>query len=294
MDIRHMFPAAAMLALSSCVTLVAPDTGLRANSARSDRTAAPQPALGRGQVVSAFFGVDNRLPLLARFRVCEGAGQRDGIVLVFDRELDPATIEAGDIAVRTQSGRAGEMVCVTLMPAADEGERRSLLLVGEFGNAGQDPPAEVEIVGHLLSRDKEIDYRGGKRNVMPLEAGPMLVWAERVTTSGARPGKGLWARGSACPAGTAQALLVTWSGAVRRRDGDELTSLERSLYEVVMEDGRRVEPFALGDLDDGDNHHLLCLRETGQPVQVQFPAGPLGDANQDANPATQVVVRDPR
>jgi hypothetical protein len=259
-----------------------------------DRTAAAASAVERGQIVSAFFGVDNRLPLLARFRICEGAANRDGLVVVFDREIDMASVEAGDIVVRTKSGRTGEMVCATLMPAADDGERRTLLLVGEFGNANADPPAEVDVVGHLLARDGKADYQGAKKSVMPLAAGPVLVWAERVTSSGARPGKGSWARGSACPAGTAQAVLVTWSGGVRRRDGDELTGLERSLYDVVMEDGKRAEPFALGDLDDGDNHHLLCLRETGRPVQVMFPAGPLADPNKDANPATQVVVRSRR
>lgn len=280
-----------MVGLTGCVTLVAPDTGLKANMEKADRTAATGGEKVRGQIVSAFFGLDNRLPLLARYRVCEGAGNRDGMPVVLDRELDAATVEAGDFVVRTKAGKVGEMVCVTLMPAADEGERRTVLLVGEFGNAKEDPPVEVEVVGHVYSRDGKVDYQGAKQTVTPLEAGPTMVWAERVTTSGSRPGRGGWARGSACPAGTVQAVLVTWNGGVRRRDGDELTGLERSLYEVVMEGGARVEPFALGDLDDGDNHHLLCLREAGKPVQVMFPAGPLADPNKDANPATQVVVR---
>ena len=34
-----------------------------------------------------------------------------------------------------------------------------------------------------------------------------------------------------------------------------------------------VVPFALGDLDDGDNNHLLCLNVDGTPVSISFDAG---------------------
>lgn len=59
--------------------------------------------------------------------------------------------------------------------------------------------------------------------------------------------------------------------------------------------GRAVDiaPFALADLDDGDNYHDLCLDTDDRAFSVSFPAGLLVDPADDLNPATQVEVRRP-
>jgi hypothetical protein len=67
------------------------------------------------------------------------------------------------------------------------------------------------------------------------------------------------------------------------------------LYVVTLLDeaGDPVEvtPFALADLGDGDNNHLLCLDVPGEPVSVFFPEGHFYDPNADAfNPDTTVQV----
>jgi hypothetical protein len=53
-----------------------------------------------------------------------------------------------------------------------------------------------------------------------------------------------------------------------------------------------VTPFALADLGDGDNNHLLCLDVRGEPLSVYFPAGYLYDPNEDTlNPETSIAVQ---
>ena len=251
------------------------------------------------ELLSAFFGLDNALPRLSRL-ICRGAPGKDGMPVIFGSEIDHTTLQAGDFRVTTASGATGEMHCVTLLPATDAGELRTVLLVGEFGDAETDPPASVEVVGHLLSIDRTLDFRGAQVDVTPLEPGPSLVMAEIVDP--AAPDLGLGQRrtdGTDCPAdGTLQAVRVVWAGGVTLENGDEPGDAERDLYRVTMRaaDGseREINPAALADLGDGDNNHLLCLDTSDTPVFVSFPAGILTDPNDDLNPATRVAVRPAR
>ena len=49
-------------------------------------------------------------------------------------------------------------------------------------------------------------------------------------------------------------------------------------------------PFALGNLNDNDNNHDLCLDVEGTPVSVSFPAGYVTDPNGDLNPDTGAEI----
>lgn len=51
-----------------------------------------------------------------------------------------------------------------------------------------------------------------------------------------------------------------------------------------------VSPFAVGDLNDNDNNHDLCLAQAGTPVEVRFPAGYVFDPNGDVNEDTRIRV----
>jgi hypothetical protein len=165
-------------------------------------------------------------------------------------------------------------------------------LVGDFGSAKQDPPATVEIVGNLLSMDRQINYRGAQIAVTPLAAGPTLVLAELVPEKQWKAGQphGSIGNGSGCPAATRQALRVVWAGGIRKPNGEEVGDAERQAYRVEMQDGAVVMPTALGDLEDGDNNHLLCFDAVAAPKRVSFPAGKLVDPNHDLNPETAVLV----
>ena len=248
------------------------------------------------ELLSAFFGLDNALPRTARL-ICRGAPGNDGMPVIFSTEIDHATMQAGDFQVITASGATGNMHCVTLLPATDAGELRTVLLVGEFGTAETDPPVSVEIVGHLRSIDGTLDFRGAQVDVTPLAPGPSLMMAEIADPTAQDLGLGQRRTdGDDCPSsGIMQAVRVVWAGGVTLENGDEPGDGERDLYRVTVraEDGteREITPAALADLGDGDNNHLLCLDTADTPISVSFPAGVLTDPNDDLNPATSVAVR---
>jgi hypothetical protein len=244
------------------------------------------------RLLSAFYGLDNGLGAGVN-RLCPGALGQDGMPVVLSHRIDPDTLQPEDFRVFTQSGSERTPLCVTLAPARDPGELRTVLLIGEFGDAANDPPVKVLVVADLLSdgvTGRPVNFRGTETQVIPLEAGPTLVLAEVVpedewSVSG---------RGTACPADARQVVRVTWAGGVRLPNGDDPGDTERALYRVTVErpDGSRDEiaPAALAELGDNDNNHLLCLGTADPAVSVAFPGGHLVDPNRDLNPDTQVAV----
>ena len=246
-----------------------------------------------GGLLSAFFGLDNDLPFLAN-RLCLGASGMDGMPVVLSRTVDEETLQAEDFEVTTREGVKHTPHCVTLRPAQDAGELRTVLLIGEFGNADEDPPKSVHVVGDLLSDGVDggetVNFVGSNVDVIPLSAGPTLVLAQRIPVENlARD-----TRGTTCPEDVAQVVRVTWTGGVRLPSREDPGDAERQLYQVSVErkDGSLVErvPVALADLGDGDNNHLLCLDTVDRAVSVSFPAGVFVDPNRDLNPDTNIAV----
>ncbi|MEL7471625.1 MAG: hypothetical protein AAFN27_24490 [Pseudomonadota bacterium] len=258
-----------------------------------------QHADGReAHLISAFFGLDNGLPERLTDRVaCEGAGGADGMPVIFSHEVDIATLEPGDIQITTQSGAVHKATCLTLAPADDSGELRTALLAGEYGSA-EDEPATVQIIGNVLSLDGTVNFKGASVDVTPLEAGPSLVWAEIVPESqwelGGKATPSPWGGGNRCPMGTAQVVRVTWNGGITKPGGDPADADEGALYRVSTRaaDGTAgdIAPFALADLKDGDNNHLLCLGTTDTITSVFFPAGHVTDPREDLNPDTAIAL----
>ncbi len=247
------------------------------------------------ELLSAFHGLD-ALPRLANL-ICRGARGKTGMPVIFSTEIELDSLQAGDFTVTTRSGETGAMHCVSVLPAVAPGELRTVLLIGDLGPADADPPVTVSITGHVYSIDKKLDFRGATIDVTPLADGPSLILAAVVpdwTQVGSLgPNR---TRGSLCPEdGTVQAVRVTWAGGVILQNGDEPGEPERALYEVTVETAtgaeRVIAPFALADLGDGDNNHMLCLDTADRPVSVFFPAGVLTDPNDDLNPDTRVLVR---
>ncbi len=303
-EIRGRLARRSFCVVLSCAAIFAAPSMAEVTSLGLEDTtegrALPRVAEGQSaELLSAFFGLDNALPFLARL-ICRGAPGKDGMPVIFSTEIDHATMQAGDFLVRTASGATGQMHCVTLLPATDAGEMRTVLLVGEFGDADNDPPVVVEVVGHLHSIDGMLDFRGAKVEVTPLAPGPSLVMAEIADPQARDLGLGQRRTdGTDCPTdGISQAVRVVWAGGVTLADGGEPGAVERDLYRVTVQaaDGikREVTPRALADLGDGDNNHLLCLDTPDTPVSVSFPAGVFTDPNDDLNPATSVAVRPAR
>jgi len=248
-------------------------------------------------LLSAFYGLDDSLPPLSNQGICSGAAGKDGMPVIFSHEIDVSTLQADDFRVVSASGAVGEMTCVTEAPANDIGELRTILLVGQFGSA-KDQPATVEIVGDILSIDGQLNFKGARVAVTPLEAGAEMVWGEVVPESQWELGKEATARpfggGDGCPVGTVQVVRVSWAGGVTKPNGREIDDLERVAYNVTLSDPdkgeQEVVPFAIGDLGDGDNNHELCLDQTGVPLRVSFRAGLLTDPAGDLNPASSIDV----
>jgi hypothetical protein len=248
-------------------------------------------------LLSAFFGIDNGLPRAANRGICRGAAGQDGMPVIFSHEIDVDSLQAGDFRVVAESGAVGEILCVTPAPAADIGELRTILVVGEYGSA-EDQPVRVEIVGNLLSKNRQLNFIGATATVIALEEGPTIQWSEIVPESQWELGKAAtslpWGGGDGCPLDTKQVVRVTWAGGVTKPGGDEIDDVERQAYRVTMSLGDEGEtelvPFAIGDLGDGDNNHELCLDRAGLPLRVSFPAGLLTDPREDLNPDTQIEV----
>ncbi|MEO1171970.1 MAG: hypothetical protein AAFX94_07935 [Myxococcota bacterium] len=274
-----------------------------ANSEQEDSTetevTSAEDANGRAaRILSAFFGLDDALPkTTSNLAICEGADGKDGMPVIFSHELDFSTLQAGDFQVTTAAGKAGYVHCVTLAPADDTGELRTALLVGHYGSI-DDPPVKVEIVGNLLSMDRTVNFKGASAVPIELEKGPTLILAEALGTESLQLGGAGTALpfggGTGCPDGTLQAVRAVWVGGVTKPGGDDADDNERQQYRVTVQqpDGRETEvvPFALADLNDGDNNHMLCLDVAGTPKSVFLPAGLLTDPRDDLNPDTRTTV----
>jgi hypothetical protein len=270
------------------------DTTVTSIQARSD-------SKGReASLLVAFFGLDNGLPGVANKGVCPGAGGKDGMPVIFSREIDVSTMQAGDFRVTRTSGKVGSITCVTLAPADDAGELRTALLAGEFGSP-EDQPAEVEIVGNILSMDKAVNFKSTRVNATRLEAGATMVFAENIPEQRLELGKRgtdlRWGGGTGCPVGTKAIVGVTWAGGVSKPGGGEIDGKEMSQYRVTLRTSTgkplEVAPFVVADLIDGDNNHRLCLSEEGVPEAVFFPAGYLVDPRGDLNPDTRIQIVEP-
>lgn len=266
------------------------DTNVSATTDRSGREAA---------LLSAFFGLDNHLPYLANLAICNGAAGLDGMPVVFSHELDLESLQAGDFEVQSENGQTGSIKCVTLAPADNLGERRTVLIVGELGSQ-IDKPMTVRIVGNLLSKDYSVNFIETEVGVVPLDDGPSLALAELVPVVqwdlGRLATRLPWGGGSSCPLGSKQVIRVTWEGGVTLPGGTEVDDKIRRAYSVLVSDDRgvtrEIEPFALGDLGDGDNNHLLCLDISDPAKEIRFPKGLLTDPNEDLNRETsQLVLR---
>lgn len=249
-------------------------------------------------LISAFFGLDNKLPVRnSNLVVCDGAGGMDGMPVLFSHEVDVETLDPGDFKVVTETGRIGEVTCLTLAPADDPGELRTVLLTGEYGSA-DDQPVSVEVVGNILSIDNSVNFKGAEIPAVRLELGPTMVWAERVPEADwdlDGPATRIpWGGGSKCPSGTRQVVRVAWNGGVTKPGGEPANAEEGALYKITVADETgdqsEITPMALADLGDGDNNHLLCLDNAARVVSVSFPAGHLTDPREDLNPATTTTV----
>ncbi|MEO0470605.1 MAG: hypothetical protein AAF206_13350 [Bacteroidota bacterium] len=217
---------------------------------------------------------------------------QDGMPLVFSHELDPNTLDAADFAVTTQNGSVFNVGAASFRPANEEFELRTVLLIGDYGNHPDNPPISVRIVGDLMARSGQ-NFKGDSVDVIPLDFGPILSYAEYFTIDENYPyiEEG---NGCDCPKEeTEMVVRAVWSGGVRALNGKELGENELDDFIVFLVNGSdtvEAHPFQLADLGDNENNIDLCLKEAGIPILVQANQNIAIDPNDDANPATEVAV----
>ena len=242
------------------------------------------------KVLTAFFGLDE-LPLQSLLLYRNGIG-KNGMPLVFSQELDPSTLDATDFEVTTENGEKFQVEFVTLKPANEEFELRTVLFIGEYGIHPDNPPVSVQIIGDLLSRSGQ-NHKGQSVNVIPLPDGPTISYAEHFTFDDNYPYVKSGA-GCDCPREETEVVVRTvWAGGVRAVDGKELGDNELNALRITMVQGMDtiiVNPYKLADLGDNDNNIDLCLKEKGIPIHVEAKAGIAIDPRDDANPQTQTKI----
>lgn len=236
------------------------------------------------QILSAFFGLDSRIP--GFLFGCGLSGPQDGMPIVLDRRIPlPALLDPSVFVVHRASGAESPVGCATLAPANEVEERRTILLVGEFAS-DEDPPVGVEIIGTLLT-DEGVDAEGALiEAVVPLAAGPSIVLAEHYLISELPTGGT-----DECPADTDHIIKTTWEGGVSGPGGSDLDESHRLGTTVEYSSGEVRVATLLADAFDNDNHVEFCMSAPGEPVAITAGSGLYEDPNGDPNALhTQVII----
>lgn len=241
-------------------------------------------------IISAFFGLDNSMPIQANF-LCPGASGMDGMPVNFLYPIDPMTLSASDFEVLDSTGTIHIPLCAVLAPANESGENRTVLLIGDLGSAATNPPVEVRVVGDVFTMNtltgesacsEVINLNGlSTTNVVPLAEGPSLFFAQRIEGTM-----------NECSSAN-QTIQVAWNGGVTPHiTGD----IESDLYQYYIGytdvSGVLVPhmPIAIADINDNDNFHQLCFSTTDTIVKISMLANTVEDPNQDPNLFCEIDV----
>ncbi len=242
------------------------------------------------KVLTAFFGLD-AMPSQALMLYLKAKG-KNGMPLVFSQEIDPSTLDNTDFEVITKNGDTFDVEFVTLKPANEEFELRTVLFIGEYGSHPDNPPISVRIIGDLMSRSGQ-NYKGQRVDVIQLTEGPIISYAEYFVIDDNYPyvKSGV---GCDCPReATEMVVRAVWAGGVRATNGEELGDNELEAFKVTLVQGAdtiKVSPYKLADLKDNDNNIDLCLKTKGIPILVEAEAGIAIDPRDDVNPKTQMAI----
>ena len=245
-------------------------------------------AKSQDTLISAFFGLDNGLPSL----LCGTPGsQLDGMPVNFMFPIDVSTLSESDFEVVDSLGNIHIPMCAVLAPANENGENRTVLLLGEFGTAVTNPPVEVRVVGDLFTTDtlsgetacSEIINLNGisTTNVIPLADGPSLFFAQRIDGDL-----------NECNSGT-QTIQVAWNGGITPYiSGDTESDLFQYYVGYSESSGVLIPhvPISIADINDNDNFHQLCFSTSDEIVKISMMANTVEDPNQDSNLYSEIDV----
>ncbi len=286
---RHFFHSPILFAIPTLMMLTLVSNCLAQADRTSPLSKIKEP--NKSPIVCAFFGLDNDLPPRANILV-RGAFRKDGMPLNFRDEIDENTLDASDFLVIDSEGTQHKPQGATLRPADEDGENRTVLLVGEFGDDGTNPPVEVRIVGNLQTREKRTEASASSyvmnlkgtstKNVIPLGNGPKMFFAQILSGD-------LAERRSS----TGQTVQVAWEGGITPVAEDVSEEDLYQFYTVYVDkDGELVPitPKSIADINDNDNYHQLFVDSNDTVIKVAMPPGIVADPNGDPNTATEIEV----
>ena len=250
-----------------------------------------QVATGRGEAprfLSAFWGLDDGMPQ-----------QMDGMPITFSWLINPASIDPADFNVIRSDGTVTVPAFATLRPANESNETQTILLTGDFGDAGSGVrPVRVRLVGQLLgsppgSKRSEVFSNLVSPPIRSLSAGPSIVDAWRIDPAL------LTNDANACTVGSAF-VRVVWSGGITDfPTGNEVgVAVTRAYRLTYLHRGKTVSvaPLEIGDLNDGDNMHDLsfpAIPARAKLLTITLPGRHVEDPNGDPNSFQVFRFREP-
>lgn len=212
-------------------------------------------------LLSAYVGIVNSARVYDVAECSAAAGQVGvGMPLVFDVEIDQSTLDPSDFLITYRDTTGALMTvspdCVSMAPADEEYEDRTVLTVGQFGDGITVQRVEVAANSNLADETGGSLAQLAAQQIALFGAPERLVYAEILAEDE-------WERGE-CPIDTALAIQVTWNGGIvgpAATQVDDDIQPEDYTITFLYDDGRVAtrHPGALADLNDGDNNHILCV-----------------------------------
>lgn len=206
-------------------------------------------------------------------------GGKDGVVVVFDAEVDAAALQARSFVVTYLDAGPVTAERAILAPASEDDENRTVLLVGELAAMGAEP-SHVVVVEPLWAEDGR-SLEGLSAPVVPFAAGPRTVAAEVLATG---PGR--------CE-GAARVVRTYWSDELRGVEAEDLARVRISIGEgeaAAVKPVRFDDHAALHGEAGEDNVLDLCLEDAALPRRVWIDAGAFRGPAGHESVAADVMV----
>lgn len=194
---------------------------------------------------------------------------KDGVLVVFDTELDAASLHARAFLVSRATQGPTRAEQAILAPASEDDENRSVLLVGELGEAtAGGEPTHVAIAGPVFAEDGR-PLQGLGATILPFAAASTVVATQLLSPA---PGR--------CE-GSAQVLRTYWTDELRGVEAEDLSRVRVRLHGGAVHEPSRFDDHSSEHAEAGQDNVLdLCVDDpapihglTVEPGAFRDPAG---------------------
>jgi hypothetical protein len=204
---------------------------------------------------------------------------KDGLLVVLDVEVDAAALQPRAFVVtRSTEGPAWPEQAV-LAPASEDDENRTVLLVGELGDAtAEGQPTHVAVVGPLYAEDGR-PLQGLGAPIVPFPTSPQVVAVQVLAPA---PGR--------CE-GTAQVLRTYWSAELRGVELEDLPRVRVQAGQAAPAAPLRFDDHAAEHAEAGQDNVLdLCIDDPAPLRRLWIEAGAFRDPAGHASAAVELAV----